>query len=320
MRLVSKPLEWMARRASPLLAVALFIGIALPDLARLFKPLIGPSVVVLLIATLLRIDWPQALAYARRPGRVLVVVAWLALGAPLVMAAAVRLIAPPEMLGHALVLMASSPVLISVPTFALMLGLDAPLALVAMVVTSALQPFVQPPLTLALLGVELNIGVAPLMARLAFLVGGSFVAALLIRGIAGRKRIEQAAAPIGGLAVLMLIVFGIGIMDGVTAMLLDRPGHVLLFLGTAFAGNFALQAIGAVLFWGLCRGGVVDWRQGLTAALASGNRNLAILVAALGPSIHPDLLLYLAMGQFPMFLVPAVLGPVYRMLLRVRNP
>lgn len=316
MHLAAKFLDWLSRRAAPLLAVALFVGVLLPDLARAFRPLLGPSILVLLFATLLRIDWADALSHLRRPLPVLVALAWLLLGAPLAMWAAVRIVGPPDSLGHALVLAASSPVLISVPTFALMLGLDAALSLVLVLVTALLQPLLQPPLALALLGVELEIGVLALMTRLALFVGAAAALALAVRRIAGPARIERNAGPVGGLAVLMMIVFGIGVVDGLAATLLARPGHVLLFLAAAFIGNFALQAVGAAMFAALARAGLYDRRAGLTVALASGNRNLGILIAVLGPAADPDLLLYLAVAQFPMYVIPAALGPLYRRLLR----
>lgn len=313
--MILKSLAWLARHGSWLIGGCLFIGLALPDLARLCKPLIGPAVFVLLIATLLRIDWSQALAHARRPGPTALMIVWLLLGAPLAMWAALHVITPPEGLARALVLTASSPVLTAVPTFALLLGLDAALALVAMLATSLLQPVLQPPLALALLGIELDVGIGALMSRLGMFVGGAFAAALIVRWLAGRERIERAAAPISGVAVLMLILFGIGVVDGLTGTILARPGHALVFLAAAFAGNFALQVIGGTIFCLLARAGLFEHRQALTIALASGNRNLAVLVAVLGPAADADLFLFLAVNQFPMYFVPAVLGPIYRRLL-----
>ncbi|MGQ0663334.1 MAG: hypothetical protein ACT4P2_07040 [Pseudomonadota bacterium] len=300
---------WLERRAGPLLAAALFVGLVVPRLAALCRPLLAPAIFVLLTSTLLRIDWRQVAAHARRPAGALVVVLWLLLGAPLVMWALLGLIEAPPGLEAALVLNASSPVLIAVPAFALMIGLDASLALLVMVATSLLQPLVQPPLALLLLGIELEIGVGALMGRLALLIGGSAVVALAIRGWVGPQRIERAGPAIGGVSVLALIVFGIGLMDGLLATLIDRPGHLLAFLAGAVLGNYALQVLGALIFWGLGR------RQGLTAGLASGNRNLATLVAVLGTAAEGDLTLYLACNQFPMYLVPALAGPIYRRLL-----
>lgn len=313
--MILKSLAWLARHGSWLIGGSLFVGLALPDLARLCKPLIGPAVFVLLIATLLRIDWSRALEQARRPGPTAIMIVWLLLGAPLAMWAALQVIALPEGLARALVLTASSPVLTAVPTFALLLGLDAALALVAMLATSLLQAALQPPLALALLGIELDVGIGALMSRLGVFVGGAFAAALIVRWLAGRERIERAAAPISGVAVLMLILFGIGVVDGLTGTILARPSHALVFLAAAFAANFALQVIGGITFCLLARAGLFERRQALTIALASGNRNLAVLVAVLGPAADADLFLFLAVNQFPMYFVPALLGPVYRRLL-----
>ncbi|MBI3451348.1 MAG: hypothetical protein HY057_00620 [Rhodospirillales bacterium] len=310
--MVSRFFETLERQASPLLAVALFIGIAVPDLARLMKPLLGPAIFLLLAATLLRLDWTQVFASLNRPRPLVIMLVWGLLVCPLLVAGAVWLLDLPDELGEPMVLMASSPALISVPTFALILGLDAPFALVAMVAMSLLQPFIQSPVALALLDLDLDIGLAPLMLRLIAFVGGPFVLALAARRLIGPARLQRAAHGLGGFAVLMLIVFAIGVVDGVTATLIERPGHVFLFLAAAFLSNFMLQAATAAIFWQLAPYLGMTRREALTAALVAGSRNLAILVAVLGPSADPDLFLYLACGQFPMYLIPALLGPVYR--------
>ncbi len=313
--MILKSLDWLARHASWLIAGGLFIGIVFPDLARLFRPVVGPSVFVLMVATVLRIDWSKAAAYVRRPAPAGIAVAWLLLGAPLIVWAATQAVALPDGLSRALVLTACSPVLIAVPTFAVLLGLDAAFGLIAVIATSLLQPVLQPPLALLLLGLELDISAAQLMQRLAVFVGGAFAAALVIRWLAGTERLTRLGGPISGIAVLMLIVFGVGVVDGVTETLLRQPGRVLLFALCAFIANFGLQAIGGLLFLGLVRPGTLDRRQALTAALATGNRNLAVLVAVLGDNADSDLLLFLAVNQFPMYFVPVLLGPVYRRLL-----
>lgn len=309
-------LNWLSRRASAILALALFIGIALPDLAHWARPLLAPTVVVLLAATLLRIDPKEVWSHLRRPGVALAILAWLLVGAPVLMSLVVRWLQVPDGLGHAMILMASSPALISVSAFAIMMGLDGSLALVLVLATAVLQPFVQPPLALALLGVDLQIGVGALMIRLAILVGGAFLLAIVIRAVAGPRRIARSQETINGVAVLALVLFGIGVMDGVATTLADRPTSVLVFLVGAFAASFGLQAVAVLLFALAARAGLLGPRQALTAALASGNRNLANLIAALGPTAGPDLSLYLAVGQFPLYLVPALLGPIYRNGLR----
>ena len=81
----------------------------------------------------------------------------------------------------------------------------------------------------------------------------------------------------------------------------------------AFFASFVLQALGGLVFWRLERGAA------LSVALASGNRNMAILIAAMGPAAHPDFGLFFAVVQFPIYLLPAVLGPLYRRATRVRT-
>jgi predicted Na+-dependent transporter len=310
--MILRTLDWLARRGAWVIAGGLFVGLAFPDLARLCKPAIGPAVFVLLVATVLRIDWPKTLAYARSPTVAATVVIWLLVATPLLMWVATQIIPLPDGLVRALVLTACSPVLTAVPTFAMMLGLDAALALIGMVATSLLQPFLQPPLALLLLGIELNISVSQLMTRLGIFIAGGFTVALLIRLVAGHDRIARASGPIGGIAVLMLILFGVGAVDGLTDTVLQRPAYAGLFIVAAFVANFALQLIGGAAFLALARTGLVSRPQALTTALATGNRNLAILVAVLGGSADADLYLFLAVNQFPMYFVPVLLGPIYR--------
>jgi BASS family bile acid:Na+ symporter len=65
--------------------------------------------------------------------------------------------------------------------------------------------------------------------------------------------------------------------------------------------------------------GVFGWsgRMGaLTIGLCSGNRNLAVVIAVLPAGIHPDILLYFAMMQLPIYMLPALQLPLYRRLLQ----
>lgn len=311
--------EWMERRSAALLAGGIFVGLISQDLAALCRPFLTPSVFVLFLATILRLEWPEVLGRLRRPARPLLIVAGAMVGGPLVMAAAFRLFAPPEFLRTPLVLIASSPPLISIPAFALLLDLDAPLALVVMVAGSLLQPVLQPPVALALLGIKIDIGVGALMLRLAVFIGGAFAAAGALRAAAGGERIRRHRTALGGVAILMLLVFAVGVMDGLRAELIDRPGHVLTSVAAVFLTNFGLQAVGAAVFWGAAPAWRVTGREGLTAALIMGNRNLATLIAVLGASASQDVFLMLAAYQIPMYLIPAVAGPAYRALLARRK-
>ncbi len=303
-------LAWLDRHAAPLLAGALALGLLVPPLAAALRPFLTPAVIGLLAAALLRVDWRQVRGHVGRPVLAVMLLVWMMVVVPVLVWLGVAAIGLPPTLVAALVLWASSPVLTAVPAFALLFGLDAELALLTMLATSLLQPIVQPPLALALLGLELDIGLGALMARLAGIVAVAFIVAAVVRRWLGFERLRGAAPAVGGFAVVMLIIFAVGVIDGVAEALLADPARVFLFIAAAFVASFALQALGGVIFWWLER------PTALSAALASGNRNMAILIAAMGASAPADFALFFAVVQFPIYLVPAMLGPVYRRLLR----
>ena len=170
------------------------------------------------------------------------------------------------------------------------------------------MPVVLPPVALWLLGVALDIDTGRFMLRLAILVGGALIVAAAIRAAVPRRTLDANAARIDGVAVAMLLVFAVAIMDGVTATLLERPGHVAFVALLSFAANLLLQAAGAVAFW---------WRgrdAALAAALCSGNRNMGLLLAALASGADGDVALYFAIGQLPIYILPWALRPLYRRL------
>jgi BASS family bile acid:Na+ symporter len=292
------------------LFVGVFLGLALPSLATLARPLLAPAVAVLLTATLVRIDWQMMLGYLRRPWLAVVITVWLLLGAPLLMAAALAFLPLPGALATALVLMAAAPPILSAAPIAMILGLDGALALVAALAATLLTPLTVPPLALALLGLELDIGVVEFMTRLSLVVAAAFAAALVIRRLIGRERLPRVATHLDGLVVAVMLIFAVAIMDGVTATLMTRPMTVALWLAVAFVANPALQVVGTLAFAWLGR------RRALTVGLISGNCNMGLLLAAFPPGTDYDVVLYFAVAQLPMYMLPAVLLPLYRRLVR----
>lgn len=307
---MSRLLAFLGGHATWVLFVGVFLGLVLPSLAAEARPLLAPAVAVLLTATLVRIDWQVMLGYLRRPWLAAVITAWLLLGAPLLMAAVLAFLPQPEALTTALVLMAAAPPILSAAPIAMILGLDGALALVAGLAATLLTPLTVPPLALALLGLELDIGVVEFMTRLSLVVAAAFAAALLIRQAIGRERLPRIATHLDGLVVTVMLIFVVAIMDGVTATLVARPMTVALWLAVAFIANPALQVAGALAFAWLGR------RRALTVGLISGNCNMGLLLAAFPPGTDFDVVLYFAVAQLPMYMLPAVMLPLYRRLVR----
>lgn len=291
------------------LFLSVFVGLLLPDLASLLRPLLPPGVAAILALGLVRIDWASMVSYARRPVLVGLVVAWLMVAAPVAVWVVFKLFALPDALETAVVLMACAPPILGSIAIALLLGLDAPLAIVCGLVSTLLTPITVPPLALELLGLALDVSTLEFMLRLATLVLSSFLAAALIRRWLGKERLASWGTEINGSIVLVMALLAIAIMDGVSATIGERPDTVLLWLAAAYGANLLLQAVGTVCFLHL------GLRRALTIGLMSGNCNMMLILATLPPDTDFDVVLFFALAQFPMYTLPALVHPVYRRLL-----
>jgi len=298
-------LEWSARQGGALLAASIFAGLLISPLAALFRDFVTVTVAGLMTLVLLRVDPAQVLAYLRRPLLVAALLGFLLLACPLIAAAITRATGLDGALGAGLVLMATGCAATSSPAFARLVGLDGELCLVVALISTLLVPFTAPPLALGLLGIDLAIALPALMGRLALLVGLPLLISLALRAAIPRERLARAGQAVDGAVVWLVACYGFGVMDGVLARILAEPAFVAGGLALAFAGNFGLNALTAAAF---ARSGP---RVALSAGLLSGNRNMALYYAVLPAATDPAILLFLVLCQFPLFLSPFLLRPVY---------
>ena len=302
-------LRRMGGRATTLLPFSLGLGLLFQDVAALARPLLWPLAVALLMLALARTDWSRLAALLRRPG--------LAIALSLLNLIAVPLVVWPiwQALGlwpgliAALCLSAMAPGIISAATTATFLRLDSSLALLLTLFTNFLVPFTLPPLALWLLDLDLKIGAIDLSLRLALIVVVALLGAIAIRRFLG-PRLAEAGTTLDGLSVAVLMVFAIPLMDGVMARALAEPVKLAGFVAGAFGGmilcNFVMAAA-ALPF--------LDRRTALTAGYCSGGRHNALLMAVLPASADADIFLFIAAVQFPIYLIPTLLQPLYRRLL-----
>ena len=308
MGLLRAILEWAARHGGTLLAGCIFVGVAIPPLAALLRETLTVTVAGLMTLVLLRIDLAQVVAYLHRPLLVGWLLVWLLLACPLLMYGLVWLAGLHDPLGAALVIMATGCAATSSPAFARLVGLDASISLVAALLSTLLVPFTAPPLALGLLGLDLAISVGGLMARLALIVGLPLLLALAIRRVVPPARLSDWSGRIDGTVVVLLVMYGIGVMDGMQARLLTEPTWVVSGLTLAFLGNFGLNALTVLACLPAGR------RVSLAAGLLSGNRNMALYLAVLPAETDARILLFFALCQFPLFLSPFLLRPIYSRL------
>lgn len=309
-RLIAGCFGWLGRHAAPLIAASVFVGLLLPPLTASLRPFLLGFITLSIIIALMRVDWGVLGVRARRPGVAVWSCVWMLLLSPVATWAVLAFGPLPAGIVAGVVLMAAAPPITSAAAFGLILGLDAALMVVAVVFAMVATPFTLPPMALWLLGLEIDIGVGEFMARLAALIAVIFLLAYLARRLAGRAWLERNALRLDGASVLALAGFAIAIMDGVTDVVVARPGYAITCVVVAFAANLGLQAAAVLLFA----------RQGRLAALSvglmSGNRNMGLVLAVLADRADFDVVVFFALAQIPMYTLPALLLPAYRRLLR----
>src|SRR5262249_32193353 len=79
-------LAFVGRHGTLAVALSIFIGLLLPPLAAIFKPILGEIVIGLLVLSFLRVDPSAVGLLARRPAIILLAAAWVMLALPLLLA------------------------------------------------------------------------------------------------------------------------------------------------------------------------------------------------------------------------------------------
>lgn len=302
--------QYLGRRAPLVMALGVFIGLALPELASVAKPLLAPIVVMMLTLAMTRTDASSLGQTSRKFGTHVLALVWLLLLTPFLAYFVLDALEVPPELATPLLIWSGSPPLVTVPVIALIIGLNAAAALFLMVVSTFLFPFILPGLLFWLIGLEVEIGAGALTLRLALMIAGCAIVATILRRKLGQAYLKEKSALLDGIAVVLMLVFAVSVMDGVRDWLETDPETVLIYTAAAFAGSLVLQLLGGIaFFW-------TDRQNQLSVALSSGNRNMALFMAVAGPALGPEAFLFFAVAQFPIYILPVLLKPIYQNISR----
>lgn len=321
MRLLHLPgaaLAWLGRQGGRAVAALVVIGIAVPPLDARLKPFVPEAIFLLLCLAFLQVDTAALRRHLARPAVVLLAAAWSMLAIPLAaggLCAALRLPLRSPELHLGLMLQAAASPMMAAPALAAVMGLDATLALLTLVVSTAAVPFTAPLFARLFLGPgALRLSPLALGWQLFLVLAGSAAAAILLRRLAGPAAIVRNRERLAGLNILVLFVFVGGVMEQVAGRSLRAPVATLALLGLAAVVFLLLLGATALLF--APAGAASAFALGLLVA----QRNLGLMLAATGGAL-PDLTwFYFALSQFPIYLSPILLGPLARRLLAGRRP
>jgi hypothetical protein len=309
-------LAWLGRQGTRAVAASIFVGLAVPALAVLFKPLVGPTIFCLLTLAFLRVE-PDALRdQFARPRLLLIATLWIMVATPLILGFAYITFGRGQIwneLSLALILQAAAPPITSAPAFVALVGLDVALALAALITTHAITPLTAPFFAATFAPEALPLDATALAVRLTLFLGGSFLLAQLIRRLAGSSRVTGWREQIDGTNVILLFVFAAALMESASAKLFTDPWLVLALLALSFAVTFGLMAATAVLLW------PAGAERALSLGMASGTRNMGLMLAA-ASGVSDTVWLYFAVAQFPIYFAPQIMSPLVSRILRSRLP
>jgi BASS family bile acid:Na+ symporter len=299
-------LAWLGRQGTRALAISVFCGLALPQLAAYVKPVLGETVFVLLLFSYLRTDPAAFGRHLRAPGRAIAASIWVMVVLPLVVGAALAASGMKDVLPALYTIMilqcAITPITSSA-AFAALVGLDVAFSLVALIICNALSPLTTVAFSYLFLGTSLFSPIE-LGITLFFFFAGAAVVAYAIQRVVGQERITREKDVIDGLNVIAVFIFAIAAMESVPRNVIADPLFALELFAFVIAMSCVLIGLSVLVFW---RAGL---DHGLVIGLLAGFRNIGVIMAALGSTL-PDLAwFYFAMSQFPIYLLPAILKPL----------
>jgi hypothetical protein len=301
---LARLLARLGRQGSRAVATLVFLGIAIPPLGTLLRPLVPEAIFLLLAVSFCRLDVIALRHYLRRPGLVLLATLWTGIAIPLLfglLTLATHLDTSHPGLFVGLMLQGMTSPMMAAPAMAALAGLDATLVLITLVLGTVVVPVAAPLFTYAFLGGALALSPATLALKLFAMLAGSALLAAIIRRAAGAAAIDCHADVINGVNILLMLVFVTAVMGDVLPDLLAHPARVAEMTLLAFAVFLALMAITTLVFWRAGR------TRALSLGLVAAQRNLGLMLAATEGALPGATWLYFALSQFPIYLSPQCL-------------
>jgi len=300
-------LAWLGRHGTQGFALSIVLGLALPQFSAAARPLLPITIFCFTTIVFMRADLGIIAGILRRPVKLMLTCLWLVAAPVVVIGGAFLLIGrdaldPGLLLG--LAIMAAAPPIMSSPAVAIIYGFEPSLIIAGVIVTTIASPVVAPMLVELLAGGAVPLDRWVLTLRLLLFVGGGMACAAVLRFWLGTARIKGMKSNLDGFGVLMYFIFAIAAMDGVTRAALADPSRVAGFLACAFA----VSVIGLVASYFALR--FLRRSDRFMVGYGAGQRNMGMIVAALGAGVPPTTFLFFALAQFPIYLMPWLLNRV----------
>ena len=287
------------RNGAAIVIAGVVVGLGLPSLSNLARPYLAVAIFAFTFGSFLKFDAGTFKTEAVNVRRNVLIVLWATFGIPLAVVLIIAMARPGPELAQGMLFWCLVPASPACVAFAAILGLNAPVALMATVLGTAAAPFYIPALAALLAGYRVDIDPVATCTELVFLVGGACLAAVAVKRLAG-DFVRHNPEAMTGIAVVAMFLAGMGSMRGMQAHLLAQPLTSLELVGMAYVLLFGAELAGAALFWRYGR------TVALTAGLVSGTRTITLAWVVLGDHVMPLADLFLAASMVAKYTAPGL--------------
>jgi hypothetical protein len=287
------------------LAAAVAAGFLMPGLSELFAPYAYPSLLLMIILSLVpmgRLDFDDIFTL---DWKVWQIVMWQLFWLPLLIVCAAHLARFNWTLTALMVTTASAGSLFASPTFAELLQVNKQKALQCMILSTFLMPVSYFLFFTIVLQSEVNIDIVNFLSRCVTFLVFPLGVFLIYMGYA-RCLPERLADGIEynarRLTIFTLVIFGVGIVGPARDLMWSQFSTFALYLAIVIVLGAGMAYLTAIVMY---RQGMSD---ALTASIVSGFRNVGLGFVLLSGMTDEHTAAYVGVSQIPIFLAPLVLS------------
>lgn len=287
--------------APALVAGAVVLGVFVPALSSALFPYIFIALFFVVVFSLCTLDKCPTEVMFSLDGFTIRMVLWQLVVLPTFLVLLTKVVHIPDVIAAMMLATVTASSVFAGPTLVAMLGLDKNQATRCMVLSTMAMPF-------SLLFFGTLMGVVPWELSIGhyvhqinfFLIIPMIIALVYWTFRAGfsEKTAVKFSNGMNWASTVALIVFCIGAMHSISSADGHHLVRVLSYGVVAILLAMTLFSVTAMVF------SYLGPDQALLAGMLSANRNIALAAAFLDQIVTPDLMVYVAVSQFPIFLFP----------------
>lgn len=296
--------------SSLLMALAIGTGLLFPALAQLCLPYIFTALFLVVVFSLNTLEESPVEIIGKVDTFTWTIVSWQMFIVPAIVTFFCVLGSAPALVTMILLATTTAGSVFASPALVEMAGLNRKLAVRTMIISTFLMP-----ISLLLFGTMNDV----LPPDMSFKVYGMHIVTYLLvplfisfgfwrlRPYLPERSTAQLVRGMGWGSTLALMVFCVGVMSKFHVGEVGQSSNLIIYFSLAIGLSLIMYLITGILF---ARFGRVD---SLTAGMLVANRNVALSFGLMVEVFPEEVMIYVAVSQFPIFLTPLVIR-VYRMV------